>query len=154
MRLRASVEAILVGGGTVRADDPALTIRGIKMQKNHAQPWRIVWSHSGKIPKKSKLLTDSHRGRTLVFTKMTLRKVLQELGKRGISSVLIEGGGRTLSEAFKHKLVNEVRFFIAPLVQGGRIPAVSGHIPPAHLEGMTYTKIGSDVLISGRVKKR
>ena len=153
MHLRASVEAILVGGGTVRADDPALTIRGIKLPKNHPQPWRIVWSHSGKIPKKSKLLTDDHKARTLVFTGMTLRKVLKELGKLGISSVLIEGGGHTLGEAFKRKLVDEVRFFIAPVIQGGKVPAVSGNISPAHLENVSYKKIGSDVMISGRVRK-
>jgi diaminohydroxyphosphoribosylaminopyrimidine deaminase/5-amino-6-(5-phosphoribosylamino)uracil reductase len=153
MKLRASVEAILVGGGTVRADDPSLTIRGIKLPKEHPQPWRIVWSRSGKIPKKSKLLTDTHRARTLIFTSVTLRKVLQELGKRGISSVLIEGGGQTLGEAFKRHLVDEVRFFIAPVIQGGNIPAVSGHISPAHLDNVTYKKIGSDVMISGRVRK-
>ena len=153
MRLRASVEAILVGGGTVSTDDPALTIRGIKLQKNHPQPWRIVWSRSGKLPKKSKLLTDSHRRRTLVFTDMTLRKVLQELVKRGISSVLIEGGGQTLGEAFRRNLVDEVRFFIAPVIQGGKVPAVSAHITPTHLQDVTYTNIGSDVMISGRVTK-
>ena len=152
MRLRTSVEAILVGGVTVRTDDPALTIRGIKLPKNHLQPWRIVWSWSGKIPKKSKLLTDVHREHSLVFSGMTLRKVLQELGKRGISSVLIEGGGHTLGEAFKRKLVDEVRFFIAPVIQGGNVSAVSGHIPPAHLTDVIYTKIGSDVMISGKVK--
>ena len=153
MKLRASVEAILVGGGTVRADDPSLTIRGIKLPKEHPQPWRIVWSRSGKIPKKSKLLTDAHRARTLIFTGMTLRKVLQELGKRGISSVLIEGGGHTLGEAFKRHLVDEVRFFIAPIIQGGNIPAVCGHITPARLKDVTYKKISSDVMVSGRVSK-
>ena len=153
MKLRASVEAILVGGGTVRADDPSLTIRGIKLPKEHPQPWRIVWSRSGKIPKKSKLLTDAHRARTLIFTGMTLRKVLQELGKRGISSVLIEGGGHTLGEAFKRNLVDEVRFFIAPIIQGGNVPAVCGHITPARLKDVTYKKISSDVMVSGRVRK-
>ena len=153
MRIRASVEAILVGGGTVRTDDPALTIRDIKIPEDQPHPWRVVWSKSGKIPKKSKLLTDAHRDRTLLFTNMTLRRVLQELSMRGISSVLIEGGGHTLGEAFKRKLVNEVRFFIAPVIQGGHLPAVSATIPPSHLEEVSYTKIGSDVMISGKVKK-
>jgi diaminohydroxyphosphoribosylaminopyrimidine deaminase/5-amino-6-(5-phosphoribosylamino)uracil reductase len=152
MRLRACVDAILVGGGTVRADDPALTIRGIRLPKGHPHPWRVVWSRSGKIPRKSKLLTDTHRDRTLLFTGMTLGKVLQELAKQGISSVLIEGGGQTLGEAFKCNLVDEVRFFIAPVIQGGNVPAVSGHITPAHLEDVTFKKIGSDVMISGRIK--
>ncbi|MCE9587174.1 MAG: bifunctional diaminohydroxyphosphoribosylaminopyrimidine deaminase/5-amino-6-(5-phosphoribosylamino)uracil reductase RibD [Verrucomicrobia bacterium] len=153
MSLRASVEAILIGAGTVRTDDPSLTIRGIKLPKGHPQPWRVVWSRTGKIPKKSKLLTDTHRARTLVFSSMTLRKVLQELGKCGISSVLIEGGGQTLGEAFRRKLVDEVRFFLAPVIQGGSVPAVSGRIFPTQLKDVTYTKIGSDVMISGIVRK-
>jgi diaminohydroxyphosphoribosylaminopyrimidine deaminase/5-amino-6-(5-phosphoribosylamino)uracil reductase len=153
MRLRASVEAILVGGGTIRADDPSLTIRGIKLPKGHPQPWRVVWSRTGKIPRKSKLLTDTHRARTLVLSSMTLRKVLQELGKRGISSVLIEGGGQTLGEAFRRKLVDEVRFFIAPVIQGGMVRAVSAFISPTDLSNVTYTKFGDDVMISGLVKR-
>jgi diaminohydroxyphosphoribosylaminopyrimidine deaminase/5-amino-6-(5-phosphoribosylamino)uracil reductase len=84
---------------------------------------------------------------------MTLRKVLQELAKRGISSVLIEGGGHTLGEAFKRNLVDEVRFFIAPVIQGGNVPVVSAPIPPARLTDITYTKIGSDVMISGKIRR-
>jgi diaminohydroxyphosphoribosylaminopyrimidine deaminase/5-amino-6-(5-phosphoribosylamino)uracil reductase len=156
MHLRASVEAILVGGGTVRADDPSLTIRGIKLAKNHPQPWRVVWSRSGKIPKKSKLLADAHRDRTLVYTGMTLRKVLRELGKRGISSVLIEGGGHTLGEAFDRNLVSEAHFFIAPVIQGGSVQAVGGRgrgsrAPAIQLTDVIHKKIGSDVMVSGKV---
>jgi diaminohydroxyphosphoribosylaminopyrimidine deaminase/5-amino-6-(5-phosphoribosylamino)uracil reductase len=153
MHLRASVEAILVGGSTVRTDDPSLTIRGIKLAKNNPQPWRVVWSRSGILPKKSKLLTDAHRDRTFVLTGMSLQSALKELDRRGISSVLIEGGGHTLGEAFRRELVDEVRFFIAPVIQGGNVPAVSGHISHAHLTDVTYTKIGSDVMISGKIRR-
>jgi diaminohydroxyphosphoribosylaminopyrimidine deaminase/5-amino-6-(5-phosphoribosylamino)uracil reductase len=153
MKLRTSVEAILVGGGTVRTDNPSLTIRGIKLPKGHSQPWRVVWSQSGRIPKNSELLTDAHRDRTIILKGMTLRAALKELAKRGISSVLIEGGGRTHGEALKGNLVDEVRFFIAPVIQGGKVPAVSGSISPAKLTNVTYTKIGSDLMISGIVRK-
>jgi len=154
MTLRASVEAILVGGGTVRADDPSLTIRGIKLPKGHPQPWRVVWTRGGRIPKKSKLLTDAHRGRTIILSGMSLRSVIKELGKRGISSVLVEGGGHTLGEAFQGNLVDEVRFFIAPVIQGGRVPVLGDRpIIPTHLTEVGYKKIGSDLMISAKVKK-
>ena len=154
MRLRGSVEAILVGGGTVRTDDPSLTVRGFKLPNGRPQPWRVIWSRSGAIPRGCKLLADTHRDRTILLKGMSLRKVLQELGRRGISSLLIEGGAHTLGEAFRGKLVDEVRFFIAPVIQGGNVPAVSAIIPKASLSGVTYTKIGSDVMIGGRIRKR
>ena len=153
MKLRTSVEAILVGGATVRTDDPSLTIRGIKLPEGNSQPWRVVWSKSGKIPKSSKLLTDAHHDRTIILKGMTLRSALKELARRGISSVLIEGGGRTHGEAFKGKLVDEVRFFIAPIIQGGKVPAVIGQISPSRLMDVTFKKIGSDLMISGLVRK-
>lgn len=153
MRLRSTVEAILVGGGTVRADDPSLTIRGVKLPNGHPQPWRAVWSRSGDIPKNCKLLTDTHRDRTIILKGMTLRTALKELAHRGISSVLIEGGGHTHGEAFRSQLVDEVRFFIAPVIQGGSVPTVSGSISPARLTDVAYTKIGSDLMISGRVRR-
>jgi diaminohydroxyphosphoribosylaminopyrimidine deaminase/5-amino-6-(5-phosphoribosylamino)uracil reductase len=154
MHLRSTVEAILVGGGTVRTDDPSLSIRDIRVDKNHPQPWRVIWSRSGKIPKKSKLLTDAHRDRTIVLADISLQGALKELGKRGISSLLIEGGAHTLGEAFRRELVDEIRFFIAPIIQGGTVTAVSGHISPAHLTDITYTKIGSDVMVSGKMLKK
>ena len=153
MRLRTSVEAILVGGGTIRTDNPSLTIRGMKQPKGQPQPWRVVWTRSGHIPKNSKLLTDAHRDRTIILKGMTLRAALKELARRGISSVLIEGGGKTHGDAFKGELFDEVRFFIAPVIQGGNVPAVSGSISPAKLTNVTYTKIGSDLMISGMVRK-
>lgn len=155
MRLRSTVEAILVGGGTVRTDNPSLTIRGIKLPKGQPQPWRVIWSKSGKIPKNCKLLTDTHRDRTILLKGMTLRAALKELARRGISSVLIEGGGRTHGEAFRRNLVDEVRFFIAPVIQGGKVPAVSGAklSPARQLRDLTWKSIGSDLMLSAIILK-
>jgi diaminohydroxyphosphoribosylaminopyrimidine deaminase/5-amino-6-(5-phosphoribosylamino)uracil reductase len=152
MKLRASVEAILVGGGTVRSDNPSLTVRGIKLPKGHPQPWRVIWSKAGKLPNDCKLLTDAHRDRTILLKGVSLRAALKELARRGISSVLIEGGGTTLGTAFKAGLVDEVRFFMAPLIQGGRIPVLGGTTsPPINLLDVDHTVIGHDVMISGLV---
>jgi len=158
MQLRSSVEAILVGGNTIRTDDPALTVRGIIRSKAKPQPWRIIWSRSGALPKKAQVFTDLHHERTLVFTGITLQKLLQKLGKLGISSVLIEGGGQTLGDAFDRKLVDEIRFFIAPVIQGGRIPSVGGqgvgsNEEALRLTNVSYKNIGSDVIISANVEK-
>ena len=84
--------------------------------------------------------------------------MLKYLGKRGISSVLIEGGGRTLGEGFDKRLIDEIRFYIAPIVQGGSVPAVAGQCRsvdnPIRLTKVIYTRIGSDLVISANVVKR
>lgn len=116
-RMRAEVDAILVGGETVRTDNPRLTVRGVKGETR--QPWRVVVSRSGNLPPEAALFTDEHRDRTLVFTGQTLRETLEELGRREVTSVLIEGGMRVLGEAFDERLVDQVCFYVAPLLSGG-----------------------------------
>jgi len=158
MRLRSRVEAILIGGGTLRTDNPSLTIRGIKLPKSHAQPWRVIWSRSGDLPKEAQLFTDENKDRTLVFTGISLKKTLRELARLGISSVLMEGGGATLGEAFDKNLVDEICFFIAPVIQGGKVPAVGGRGVDSNdsaikLKNVSYNKIGSDVMAVGFMEK-
>ena len=148
MKLRASCDAILVGAETVRMDDPQLTLRGFGKR---LQPWRVVWSRAGKIPAGSKILTDHFCERTLVFKGKSLRSILRELGRRGVQHVLIEGGGRTHGEAFDRKLVDRVVFYVAPVLLGGKTPAVGGSGKPLKLEKTSYKKIGPDLRIEGRV---
>ena len=153
MKLRARVDAILVGGETVRADNPKLTLRGIK---SGLQPWRVVVTKSGRLPSNAHLFTDEFRDRTLVFKNKPLRRVLEELGKRGVVSVMIEGGGRTLGDAFDHGLVDEVQFYYAPILSGGPTPAVGGkgvkdNEQAIRLVDPAYRKIGPDIRLTARV---
>ena len=153
-RLRASVDAILVGAGTVRADNPRLTVRGVKVAR---QPWRVVLAGRGPLPKSMHLFTDEHRDRTLVFRGKTLRAVLRELGLRRITSVLIEGGGAVLGEAFDRRVVDRVQFYLTPVLCGG--PDVIGGrgvgstVESLALKNPRYTKIGSDVRVTGDVAR-
>ena len=153
MRLRAACGAILVGGETVRADNPRLTIRGIPAA---AQPLRVVWTRSGKLPRTSHLFTDEFREKTLVYKNIPLREVLNDLGGKGVESVLIEGGGHTLGEAFDQRLVDRVVFYVAPVFIGGGVPAIAGRGVGSNEEGVrlndaTYQRIGPDLKIEGRV---
>ena len=153
-KLRAQVDAILVGAETVRADNPMLTVRGVRSAK---QPWRVVLTRSGNLPQEAHLFTDAHRERTLVFKGKSMRAVLRDLGKRGVTSVLIEGGGNVLGQAFDQQLVDEVVFYIAPILAGGPKPAIGGKGAGASAESVrvadpVYKRIGGDIRVSGKAE--
>ena len=96
-RQRALVDAILIGAGTLRADDPRLTVRGVPGARR--QPWRVVLTRGGDLPADAHLFTDAWRERTLVFRRESWNAVLAELGRRQVTSVLIEGGTQVLAAA-------------------------------------------------------
>jgi diaminohydroxyphosphoribosylaminopyrimidine deaminase/5-amino-6-(5-phosphoribosylamino)uracil reductase len=114
-RLRATHDAILVGSGTILADDPSLTIRCPLHSPSHPkpthfqyvnilkvrpadhipQPRRIILDPHGEVPKTAKVLTDEDAHRTLVIReKLPIRELLERLKDEGITSVLVEGGPR------------------------------------------------------------
>jgi diaminohydroxyphosphoribosylaminopyrimidine deaminase / 5-amino-6-(5-phosphoribosylamino)uracil reductase len=151
MQLRAQVDAILIGAETLRRDDPRLTTRGIPGAR---QPWRVVLSRSGKLPRDAHLFADRFAARTLVYRDKALRQVLAELGRREITSVLIEGGGNVLGQAFDARLVDKVQFYIAPVLTGGPVLAVPGKgagstAGGAKLSQTRFEKIGPDLLVTG-----
>lgn len=153
-QLRAQVDAILVGAETVRQDNPRLTVRGVRGAR---QPWRIVITRTGNLPKSAHLFTDEHRERTLVYRGKSLRAVLRDLGKRQITSVMIEGGGGVLGEAFDRKLVQRVHFYLAPLLCGGPAVAVKGlgagsNSEAAAIRNADYTQIGDNLRLTGEVE--
>jgi diaminohydroxyphosphoribosylaminopyrimidine deaminase/5-amino-6-(5-phosphoribosylamino)uracil reductase len=103
-RTRAEVDGIVIGAETLRRDDPRLTVRE---KRGGRQPWRIVLTRSNRLPKEAQLFTDRFAARTLVFRNQRLEEVLEELGQREITSVLIEGGGDVLGQALDARLVDE-----------------------------------------------
>jgi diaminohydroxyphosphoribosylaminopyrimidine deaminase/5-amino-6-(5-phosphoribosylamino)uracil reductase len=152
MRLRSQVDAILVGAETIRADNPRLNIRGVAGFEDK-QPWRIVVTQSGNLPAAAHVFTDERRERTLVFKGKSLEDVLRELGNRQINSVLVEGGGTVLGEAFDQRLIDEVHFYIAPMLCGG--PHVIGGLGAGSsgesilLIDARDRRIGDDIHVAG-----
>jgi diaminohydroxyphosphoribosylaminopyrimidine deaminase/5-amino-6-(5-phosphoribosylamino)uracil reductase len=150
-QLRAQVDAILVGAETIRADNPRLTVRG---QPGARQPWRVVLSRSGKLPRRARIFTDSFAGRTLVYGDMKLDKLLGELGAKEMTSVLIEGGGDILGQALDLRLIDKIQIYIAPIFTGGPGIAFAGNgaestSSAARLTRVRYEKIDGDLCVAG-----
>lgn len=154
---RLKSDAIMVGAETVRSDNPRLTVRLGALSKNKKQPWRVIVTRSGKLPRKAHLLIDSFRQRTLIFQNKSLTQVLKELGKKEVTCVLLEGGGKLLASAFEANLVDEIAFFIAPKFLGGSSLALltSNYLGEngVALKDFTCEKIDSDLLLKGYVHR-
>ena len=149
-QLRAQVDAILIGAGTLRADNPHLTVRLRKAK----QPWRIVLSRSGALPRRARLFTDRFAARTIVHGENNLDAVLRELGGKEITSVLIEGGGEILGQALDQRLVDKVQLYLGPILTGGPVVAFPGIGAASteqapRLDRVRYERIGSDVCVIG-----
>ncbi len=153
-RQRARVDAILIGAGTLRADNPRLTVRGVDSAR---QPWRVVLTRRGDLPGDAHLFTDEWKERTLVFRDQPLAEVLAELGRRQVTSVLIEGGGQVLGQAFDAGLVDALQFYFTPWASGGPHLAVAGMLgaSPAgsgRCEGR-FERLGPDVVFVGEMTR-
>ena len=175
-RMRGRFASVLVGSNTVIVDDPRLTVRHVS-GKN---PIRIVLDQHGLIPITSRIFHSEER--TIVVTGampaksearikklgkevwrvpddrgyIDLGSLLQRLGKEGIDSVLVEGGGETAASILRAGLVDKIVFFVAPIIIGGRaaIPAVGGDgadrvVDGIKLKDMTISRIGDDFLVTG-----
>jgi diaminohydroxyphosphoribosylaminopyrimidine deaminase/5-amino-6-(5-phosphoribosylamino)uracil reductase len=151
-RIRSEVDAIVVGAETLRADNPRLTVRETKGAR---QPWRVVLTRSGRLPKDAHLFTDRFADRTLVFRNQPLPEVLAELGAKEITSVLIEGGGEVLAQALDARVIDRVHIYLAPIFTGGPNMAFPGRGAGATLESLRlaearYELIGPDIFVSGK----
>jgi diaminohydroxyphosphoribosylaminopyrimidine deaminase / 5-amino-6-(5-phosphoribosylamino)uracil reductase len=150
-RLRTKVDAILVGAETIRVDNPRLTVRG---RPGTRQPWRVVVSRSGKLPRTARIFADRFRERTLVYRQIEIGALLRDLGTREITSVLIEGGGDVLGQALDQGLIDKAQIYVAPTLTGGPTRAFAGSGAAATAEALRlrdvhYERIGSDICITG-----
>lgn len=136
--LRHEYDAILVGAGTVAADDPLLSDRsGLPRRRTLV---RVVLDNALRLAAKSQLAQTTSEAPLIVFgnenldqaatlrsqgveivnsARGDLRAVLKELGSRSLQSVLVEGGATIAGEFLEAGLVNKVTFFIAPKIIGG-----------------------------------
>lgn len=149
-RLRAEADALIVGAGTIRADDPKLHVRSAEMREYRAtlgKPaglHRVLVSAGLDVDPHSRFFDRSHGGDSLIATvedadplrvaalegvaeiwrigrgRVELRVLLERLLQRGIERLLLEGGGELNWHFFAADLVDEINVTIAPALLGGR----------------------------------
>jgi diaminohydroxyphosphoribosylaminopyrimidine deaminase/5-amino-6-(5-phosphoribosylamino)uracil reductase len=179
--LRDVSDAVLVGAGTVRADDPRLTCR---LAGGH-DPIRVVLASAALgLPRRARLLARGgpptwivaprgtsatrvealrRRGIEVVLVpanrgRIGFADVVQALGARGITSLLVEGGGTVAAAALRARMVDRIVLFVAPAILGGDgVPAVQAlgisRVRNAiRVEGLAVAQVGPDLVLEGRVR--
>lgn len=184
-RLRGQVDAVLVGVGTVLKDDPSLIARtGARLTTPaDRQPLRIVIDSTLRVPPGAHVLAEQETAKTLVATtavasasrrraleqlgietlvlpsaekRVSLPALLRALAHRGITSVLVEGGGEINASLLRGKLIDHVCLYVAPLLLGGADAKglIGGQGPArlvsaAGLRNMKVRSLGNDFLVEG-----
>lgn len=142
-KMRAEIDAVMVGIGTVLADDPQLTVRHVKGRN----PVRVIIDTNLRTPIGSKVLNSGDKTKTYIFAgekldrskidlysgsnceviqvgldeqgHVDLEQVFKHLGGLGIASVMVEGGGTVFSGILKRRLADKIVAVIAPKIIGG-----------------------------------
>ena len=185
-KLRRQVDVIAVGVNTVLKDDPQLTarLRSRKTQsKILRQPVRLIFDSSLRIPSTAKVLRNIGTNPTAIATtsrarhgkieqlramdvevlvlpqkrnQVSLRCCLQELGKMGIMSLMLEGGSELNAEFLREGLINQVYLYMSPSLLGGQnARGLIGGLSPKHLVdkfeivNVRVKSLGDDFLVTG-----
>jgi diaminohydroxyphosphoribosylaminopyrimidine deaminase/5-amino-6-(5-phosphoribosylamino)uracil reductase len=148
-RRRAESDAIVVGTGTLLADDPALTARRSDGSLYDAQPRPVVIG-SAEVPTDAAIRR--HPIDPLFFATRDLDSVLADLRERGVQRVFVEGGPTLASAFVRAGLADEMLVYVAPVLLGGDRLAVGdigvSTIAEAHrLHAASVTPLGDDLLV-------
>ena len=157
-QLRATTDAILTSGATVRRDQPALTLRVPELLAGRPHPWRVVFTNAPEsLPPAAPLFTDAWRERTLVRAGHNLEGALRDLAReQGVLTAMTEAGGVFSAALFAAGLVDEVVIYYAPLLCGATTtPALAGPPWPASLRLVetAVIQLGDDLRIRGVLAK-
>lgn len=175
-RLRDRVDAVLVGAGTARADDPLLTAR--LPGGRGRDPIRVVLDTDLSLPPRLRLLHPESAAPTIVAHAarrarrfrpgvealacrrgpggVDLADLLAKLGARGVTHLLVEGGAEVNARFLAAGLVDRVALFVAPRIVGADgVSWVAGRGPARmdaalRLEDLAFERIGDDLLVTGR----
>lgn len=179
--LRGKVDAIIVGRGTVVADDPLLTAR----PPGPHVPTRVIVSSSGDLPQKCQLLATARDAPVIVYTAkgneakladwsaagaevvglafsdnaLSPLAILNDLGRRRFTHVLVEGGARLLGSFLDANAIDEFHVYIAPKLAGSGSPPIAGRgiermADALRLAEFTSEPSGEDVYLHGYARQQ
>jgi len=177
--LRASHDAVLVGSGTVHADNPLLTVRHLRGRN----PIRIVLDSKLSIPEDCLIVNTPDQAPTWVFARsdapepswagkpnveiirldpdakgrVPLKRMLREIADRGVGSLMVEGGSRVWTSFLEARVVDKIEVVIAPMIIGHGIDAIEDlkvlKVSDAiRLEPFRWRRIGVDLHVAARIR--
>jgi len=182
-KLRAGADAIMVGTGTVRADNPQLTCR----RKYGSDPIRVILDSGLNIRSDRRVFNSDSDAGLMVFTRqgaaaekireieaagaeviqvkasgdwVSFPEVINELARRQVTSVLVEGGSRVAASALRSGLADKMYLFYAPKIIGGKdAPGMFGDIGIRRISDcvklyrIKHRRFGDDLLVEGYLRK-
>jgi diaminohydroxyphosphoribosylaminopyrimidine deaminase/5-amino-6-(5-phosphoribosylamino)uracil reductase len=187
--LRAAHQAILVGVGTVLADNPRLNVRLSRRTRRASAPLRVVLDSTLRTPPTAKLLKvggrpplivaaaarDNRKHAALERRRRALERAgaevllvpadrhgrpailstLRALARRGVQSLLVEGGSRVHGAFIRARSVDEIALFVAPRIWGAGLPIASaqGGVRPLVLGPLAVGRVGGDILLRAEVAR-